>query len=184
MSDVEKFNPGKGNFLIEAVIKTSSDGPLVSKIDESGKGYELSILPGGVISMALKWDNEKYLNAQCASIVSDGKWHHLLIELDRKNEKGITIYIDGKKLDCEFSGKMQALALENKAEFTVGKRNDRYLKCDLDFLRVARGNLKDAETNINELYKWQFDGPFLKDFFGNKPSGKARDVGAVERVNK
>jgi hypothetical protein len=134
--------------------------------------------------MALKWDNEKYLNAQCASIVSDSKWHHLLIELDRKNEKGITVYIDGKKLDCEFSGKMQALALENKAEFTVGKRNDRYLKCDLDFLRVARGNLKDAETNINELYKWQFDGPFLKDFFGNKPSGKARDVGAVERVNK
>ncbi len=50
----------------------------------------------------------------------------------------------------------------------------------IDYLRLAKGTLKDAETTIEELYQWQFNGPFLKDFFGNEPTGKRRDVGAIE----
>lgn len=32
---------------------------------------------------------------------------------------------------------------------------------------------------LRELFQWEFDGPFLKDFQGRQPTG-ARDVGALE----
>ncbi len=56
----------------------------------------------------------------------------------------------------------------------------RYFAGQLDFLRVSRGALADAETTIRELYEWEFNGPFLKDFYGRSPVGRGRDAGAVE----
>ena len=44
----------------------------------------------------------------------------------------------------------------------------------------SEGTLADAETNIQELYDWEFNGPFLKDFAGHLPTGASRDAGAVE----
>jgi hypothetical protein len=44
---------------------------------------------------------------------------------------------------------------------------------------VAQGNLADAETGIDELYAWEFNGPFLKDRNGIV-AGARRDSGAVE----
>jgi hypothetical protein len=38
--------------------------------------------------------------------------------------------------------------------------------------------LADANTTIEELYAWEFDGPQFRDFGGRKSSG-ARDAGAV-----
>ncbi|MBT7165538.1 MAG: hypothetical protein HN904_22365, partial [Victivallales bacterium] len=54
----------------------------------------------------------------------------------------------------------------------------------LDFLRVSRGTLADAETTIEELYEWEFNGPFLRDFSGRAPTGKGRDAGAIEHIGK
>ena len=44
----------------------------------------------------------------------------------------------------------------------------------------SQATLREAETTIEELYRWEFDGPFLKDFCGRRPAGQARDAGAVE----
>ena len=57
---------------------------------------------------------------------------------------------------------------------------ERFFAGQLDFLRVSRGTLADAETTIEELYGWEFDGPALRDFTGRLPHGDGRDVGAVE----
>jgi hypothetical protein len=72
--------------------------------------------------------------------------------------------------------------LRNPAPFRVGRgpSDSGYLEGSLDFVRVARGTLRDAETTIEELYQWQFDGPFLRDFNGVSARGARRDVGAVE----
>ena len=51
----------------------------------------------------------------------------------------------------------------------------------LDFLRIALGTLADSKTTIEELYAWQFDGPFLRDFTGRKPTGP-RAAGAIDAV--
>jgi len=53
----------------------------------------------------------------------------------------------------------------------------------LDFLRIAHGTLADADTTIEELYAWEFDGPFLRDFTGRKLAGARRDAGAIERAD-
>ena len=50
------------------------------------------------------------------------------------------------------------------------------------FLRMAQGTLADAETTIEELYAWEFDGPHLRDFTGRKPSGARRDAGAIQKT--
>jgi hypothetical protein len=41
--------------------------------------------------------------------------------------------------------------------------------------------LEDAQTDIAELYEWQTNGPFLRDFRGNEPTGR-RDAGALEQT--
>jgi hypothetical protein len=55
----------------------------------------------------------------------------------------------------------------------------RYLDGALDFLRIAQGTLADADTTIEELYAWEFDGPQFSDFTGHKPTG-TRNAGAIE----
>ena len=106
--------------------------------------------------------------------VNDGKWHHVLAEADRAAGKA-TIYVDGKAAG---EGKLDAIAqdasLANTADFVVGKG----LAGAVDFLRVCRSTLAESKTTIEELYAWEFDGPALRDFLGNKPAGK-RDAGAI-----
>jgi len=48
---------------------------------------------------------------------------------------------------------------------------------------VSRGTLADAQTSIEELYAWQFDGPQLRDFNGRNFTGARRDAGAIELVD-
>ena len=55
----------------------------------------------------------------------------------------------------------------------------RYFDGALDFLHLAQGTLADADSTIEELYAWEFEGPFLRDFAGRKPTGARRDAGAI-----
>jgi hypothetical protein len=112
--------------------------------------------------------------------VNDGEWHHLIAEVDR-NAQRMTLYLDGK----ESAGSALAVpgdaSLSNSDDFMVGKNADGdFFKGAIDFLRVSRGTLADAKTTIDELYAWQFDGPFLRDFAGAAPKGPRRDAGALE----
>ena len=93
--------------------------------------------------------------------VNDGKWHHVVAEVDRAAPDSIRIYIDGKPSGGQSSGSRLApnASLTNSADFLVGKS----FVGTIDYLRVARGTLADARTSIEELYKWEFDGPFLTD---------------------
>jgi len=120
--------------------------------------------------------------------VNDGKWHHIIAEVDRKRPEGIDVYVDGKLSNGEWSGRMNpTTSLSTTADFLVGKAaasEEEYFAGQLDFLRVSRGTLADAETTIEELYRWEFDGPFLKDFRGEHVRGKCRDAGAVEHTDE
>jgi hypothetical protein len=70
-------------------------------------------------------------------------------------------------------------SLANEAEFMSGKG----IVGAMDFLRVSRGTLADAETTIGELYAWEFSGPQTKDFSGKViPGGVRRAVGALQPV--
>ena len=171
------------NFIIEVVFRTEKDhkeGVLVSKYDPSGNGYSLDIDTEGKARLNLIAGGKAAYTLSGKSSINNGSWHHLLAEVNRS---GITnIFIDGMISNVSSSGASlsPSVSLGNTANLLIGKSPEgNFFKGTIDFLRLSKGNLADARTSIEEIYKWEFDGPFLRDFTGKKPIGK-RDVGALE----
>ncbi|MDA3963339.1 MAG: LamG domain-containing protein [Planctomycetota bacterium] len=163
------------NFLIEAVLTVSADGVLAGKLGTES-GYAL-VIDGGRPAVRLIGGGSEL--RQLATVrVDDGVWHHVLAEIDRVAGR-VTVYVDGKDVTGDASGQMPAasVSLDNTADFVVG---DGFAGA-LDYLRVARGTLADAQTDIDELMTWQFNGPQLHDFAGHAPNGQ-RDAGALENL--
>jgi hypothetical protein len=174
------------NFLIEAVFRSQpghTGGGLVSKLDAAG--YALEIDQAGRVRLRLvagAGSKNEYSRASLVP-VNDGQWHHVIAEVDRNARESIRIYIDGKPAGGRVSGTKLApnASLTNTADFLVGKGPaGNFFVGAIDYLRVSRGTLADALTTIDELYRWEFDGPFLRDFRGQAPTGARRDAGAFE----
>ncbi len=162
------------NFLIEIYFRArrGNRGMLVSKFKDR-KGYLLAIAPDGRAVFQVMASKISAVTSD--EKVNDGKWHHLLAEVDRRAGK-MRIFLDGnpvREADCSLPA---GVSLSNEAPFEVGRDYQGLI----DFLRVSRGTLADARTNIQELRAWQFDGPQLRDFNGIAPNGKGRDAGAIE----
>ena len=175
---------GTNDFLVEAYFKTEpglKGNALVSKLSDR-VGYMLDIDHAGNPRLTLK-AGDASCSRSGSQAVNDGKWHHIIAEVDRSKDGGITIYIDGKKADGQLTGKMlrEDVSLSNTAAFFVGKGPMVNLFAGaIDFLRVCRGTLNDAETTIEELYAWEFDGPQFRDFTGKRIADGKRDAGAIE----
>jgi len=169
------------SFLIEAYFKTAPNhagGILVQKM--AGSGYALNVNDTGGVTFAVSTDDVNKMVRSMAAI-NDGKWHHVIAECDRQAQK-LTIYIDGTK-DNEAPGISPAHSLRNSGDLYVGGTpRGSHFNGTFDFLRICLGTLGDAGTDIDELYTWQFYGPFLRDFMGNEPQGK-RDAGAIEKID-
>ncbi|HDI45938.1 MAG TPA: hypothetical protein ENF60_01215 [Candidatus Omnitrophica bacterium] len=177
-SDSVDLDMDTNNFLIEAVIK-GKRGCLVCKVAD-GRGYSVYIGRNGKIAMKLLSDGEKYVR-ESKQAINDNKYHHVVLQVDRSKERPVDIFIDGKVSNGRERGRIsKRKSLSNESVFLVGKGKEGYFAGEIDFLRVSRGTLADAETTIEELYNWEFNGPFLRDFYGRKPAGKARDIGAIE----
>jgi len=166
------------NFLIEAYFKTAAgqtDAVLIQKIDDAG--YVLGInKEGGVTLAATSGGATAWLDSRRA--VNDGQWHHVIAEADRKGGT-FTIYIDGKQ-DAGGPGLGLSASLANEADLYVGGApNGHYLNGAIDFMRIARGTLADSKTTIEELYAWEFGGPFLDDFTGHRRPPNGGYAGAI-----
>lgn len=171
------------NFIIEIVLRTEKNhinGTLVSKYELSGNGYSLGIDKKGRPVLDLMVSGRSVFKITGKSLVNDGSWHHVLAEVNRS---GISnIYIDGvlSRKSSTVKTLSPDVSLGNTSNLLVGRCHEgSYFHGSVDFLRLSKGTLTDARTGIEELYKWEFDGPFLKDFTGKRPVGK-RDVGAIE----
>ncbi len=168
------------NLLVETILKTSprhTGGVILGKFD--GKtGYRLVVNGSGQAEFQLAAGDAK-ASVATGQPINDGKWHHVLAEIDRETGQ-LTIYLDGKKSN-ESTASVKG-SLSNGSDFIVGADHNEknFLQGAIDFMRVAQGTLKDAETSIEELFAWQFHGPHYRDFSGNEPKGK-RDAGALER---
>lgn len=172
----------KSNFLIEIYFKTEANltgGVLMEKM--KGAGYSLTINAAGLLSFKINGTNSAAV-LDSKSKVNDAQWHHVIAEVDRKS-RTLIIYLDGRK-DASGEGLDASVSLANDGDVHVGGTPDgRYFDGALDFLRIADGTLADAETTIDELYAWEFDGPFLRDFANRKPMGSRRDAGAIEKTD-
>jgi hypothetical protein len=165
------------NLLLEVYFKTApghTGGVLLEKM--KGSGYSLTVTAAGRVAFGVKGAGVSAA-VESQAKVTDGRWHHAIVEADRK-AKTLTVYVDGRK-DLSAPGVDGTVSLANEGDVTVGGTPDgRYLDGAIDFLRIAQGTLADAETTIEELYAWEFDGPQLRDFTGRKATGP-RDAGAL-----
>jgi hypothetical protein len=167
------------NFLIEAYLRVdarTANGTIAGKLTDTA-GYALRVL-NGRINLLLRSGGK---NAQATgTAINDGKWHHIVAEADRKSGT-LRIYVDGKLATNSKLALPASTSLANDAQFAAGKG----IMGALDFLRVSRGTLADAETTIAELRAWQFNGPHLKDFAGRAPArGQRRAIGALEPATR
>src|SRR4051812_39026181 len=166
------------SLIIEAYVQAkAAGGVLVSKL--SGSGYQLAVNKAGGVTLTLLGGGAKAEVASGAKI-TDGKWHHVLAEFDRAANT-LTIFTDGKKTAEAKSTLPAGASLANDGDLLVGKgAKGAFFTGALDFLRIARASLAESKTSIEELYDWELDGPFLRDFAGKEPTGKGRDAGAFE----
>jgi hypothetical protein len=167
------------NFLIEACFKTAAgltDAVLIQKMDDAG--YVLGVnKEGGVTLATTSGGTPSWLASRGA--VNDGQWHHVIAEADRKAAT-FTIYLDGKR-DATGPGLGANASLSNNADLYVGGApNGHYLNGAIDFLRLARSTLADSKTTIEELYAWEFHGPFLCDFTGRARPADGGEAGAID----
>ncbi len=175
------LNINTGNLLVEAYLKTQNGhtgGVIAGKMGENG--YQLALDDEGKPSfiVAAGGDRESFI---ADGAINDGEWHHVLAEMDRVAGK-VRIYVDGKGAG-EFDSELPADAsMANQSDFLVGRSpGDDYFAGTMDFLRVCRGTLADAQTTIDELYAWQFvDGPHLEDFTGQKRDFTNTPAGAID----
>lgn len=167
------------SFLIEIYFKGApgrADAVLMEKM--KGNGYSLTVNPRGRLLFSIRGPGAS-AEVESKERLNDGKWHHAVVEADRRG-KMLTVYLDGRK-DASAPGLDDSISLSNEGDVLVGGTPDgRYFEGELDFLRIAQGTLADADTTIEELYAWEFDGPFLRDFTGLKPKGDRRQAGAIE----
>lgn len=167
------------NFLIEAYFKTapgSKNATLVQKMNDAG--YGLRVNEAGGITLSAKAPGVTATLASHAAI-NDGQWHHVIAEADRKTST-FTIYIDGKQ-DATGPGLNADVSLANTSDLYVGGTPQGHdLDGAIDFLRIARGTLTDAKTTIDELYAWEFHGPFLQDFTGRERPADGGFAGAID----
>jgi hypothetical protein len=170
------------NFLVEVYFRTSAGhtgGVLLEKV--KGNGYSLTIGPAGKLSFGVK-GNAASATVESKARVNDGQWHHAIAESDR-DAKTLTVYVDGRK-DNSSRGVDRSVSLANEGDvFVGGTRDGRFFDGAIDFLRIVQGTLADADTTIEELYAWEFDGPFLRDFTGRKLANGRRTAGAIELSN-
>jgi hypothetical protein len=167
------------NFLIELYFQIApgaKDATLIQKM--SVPGWALTLNPsGGVTFLAIFGEVTASLSSHRA--VNDGQWHHVIAEANRAT-KTFTIYLDGKQ-DSTGHGIGSNIALVNAADLYVGGTPQGHnLAGTIDFARVARGTLADSKTTIEELYAWEFHGPFLQDFVGRERAADGGCAGAID----
>jgi hypothetical protein len=172
------------NLLVEVKFKTDrghTGGVLLAKRDDQA-GYALRVGPTGNAEFTVAAGGQGS-TVKTSGVVNDGKWHHVLAEIDRKTRR-MTIYLDGKTDGQTIASIDAETSIDNASDFTVGRcsAHDRaYFRGAIDFMRVCHATLADAKTSIEELYAWQYvDGPALKDMRGRPVQGARRDAGALE----
>ncbi len=172
------------DFLIEVYFKTDpgqKDAALVQKMSDSA-GYGLSVNAAGGVSLAARASGGT-AGLDSHATVNDGQWHHVIAEADRQAGT-FTIYVDGKQ-DATGKGLGPDASLANEADLYVGGTPQGHdLAGAIDFLRIARGTLADSKTTIDELYAWEFNGPFLYDFTGRKRPSDGGCAGAIDAASE
>ncbi len=160
--------PNRQGILVQKCTPVAGNGPI--------RGYRLACDQEGRVVFTIG-STQGVFSVQTTTPLSPERWYHLIAEFDRPAGK-LTLYLNGKAAGVKEQVKAASLANDGDL-FVGGSPQGNHLPVALDFLRIARASLAESRTSIDELYAWEFNGPFYRDFTGQAPRGE-RDAGALE----
>jgi hypothetical protein len=164
----KSLDMAENNFTIEVAAQFSVPGGKLAGKQDKVTGYSLGVNKDGCAELTV--GAKKFTGP----VLPPKTWFHLLVEVDRKNG-AVRFHLNGNTAAEQRLGIDPAVSIANTGDFVVGEG----LVGAIDFLRVARSTLAESQTDIKELYAWQFDGPHFRDFLGQKITGK-RYAGAIQ----
>lgn len=140
------LNLGKKDFAITFWVKTTSEKTHNTIIDkrktQKTPGYHVCLYHGRPLLHMCDAPNHwlNYCGVTSSPVVNDGKWHHVAIYVDRDNEAGGKIYIDGMCVHT-FNPTTRSGSLNNDVDLFIGKHVDwanSYFDGTLDELVIFR----------------------------------------------
>jgi CHAT domain-containing protein/tetratricopeptide (TPR) repeat protein len=143
---------GTEDFSICAWIRTGDAGIahiIDKRVENSGplQGWSLFIYQGKLnlqIADRKTWLNcaiDRYKEIAPFPIISDNRWHHVAVTVDRDLLGGGRWYVDGKEVGWRFRPRNHSGSLSNDIPLTLGRRSD-------SFGGIFQGNIADVR-----LYK-------------------------------
>lgn len=119
-------NFGYDDFAITFMVKTTStkiNNTICDKRDSLGVGFHVTLYQGRVLLQLhdSNYGQVNYINSYSTSL-TDGKWHHVAIYVDRNDTTGGKIYVDGLCV-LTFNPTVHTGSLTNSAPFYLGKHS-------------------------------------------------------------
>jgi hypothetical protein len=171
---------GAGNLTVNFVARfpAGASGALAGKF--SDRGWALALDTQGRLETRVALGTTVLVATDTAPLADD-QWHHVIVEINRAQANGISLWVDGVRRVTQATGTMPAGDLANTADFILGARaGQSSVTGTLDFLRVARSTLAESETTAEELYTWEMHGPMRADFASRRATaGATRPAGAL-----
>ena len=125
VGNYSKLNFGTGDFTIETWIKTSDTyGTIVSKRpDSSSPGY-LFMVYNSRLLLQLNDNISGWYNyySSATPTLSDNKWHHVAVTVDRNNTQGGKFYVDGNVV-YTFNPTNRQGSISSTAELWIGRQS-------------------------------------------------------------
>ncbi len=168
VADDPDLDFGTGDFSIDAWIRTTdSSGTIVSKRVYNGSsrwtGY-IFMINGNRLLLQMATVTQNWRNFQSAPLtgLTDGRWHHVAVTVDRNNSSGGRMYVDGS-LVYTFNPTSRTGSLSNGAQLEIGRTNGNswggatfYLDGTIDELELFKRSLPASE--VLGLFQADSDG--------------------------
>ncbi len=156
-----QLNVGTGDFSIALWLRTDDDGGVKRIFDKRVRsatltGYHMYLWDGnlgfqladgnGQIAKC-KWDNAapQCTNFTSSAFVADGKWHHVVVTIDRDQRGGMHFWVDGTQV-AQFDPTGRPGSLDNAASWDVPLAMDaKGLPLDIDEFHIF-DHVISAET--------------------------------------
>ncbi len=156
-----QLNVGTGDFSIALWIRTDGDSGVKRIFDKRIRsstllGYHMYLWDGDLgFQLAdgrgeipkCKWDNAtpQCTNFTSNAFVADGKWHHVVVTVDRDQVNGMKFYIDGSNV-AQFDPTGRQGSLDNNASWNMPLAMDaKGLPLDVDEFHIF-DHVISAET--------------------------------------
>ncbi len=138
--DADELDVGTGDFTVDAWIRTTDDGGVVTILDKRTDdangvtGYSLFLSDGFLgFQMADGGGGSSICSTSASSSctnyiagtnnIADGGWHLVVVTVDRDNPSGLVFYVDGSQVGAAFNPTFRTGSLSNTSPLYFARRS-------------------------------------------------------------